>query len=70
MSDRPGSRDAYASKNRTSVSQALRFLVNPDFYYLIPRLMSAKETMTAPGLVTEVENVSQCRGRYFVELSV
>ena len=32
--------------------------------------MSAKETMTAPGLVTEVENVSHRRGVSFVELSV
>ena len=57
-------------KNRTSVSQALRLLDNPDFYYFIPRLMSAKETMTAPGLVTAVENASHGRGRSFVELSV
>ena len=32
--------------------------------------MSAKETMTAPGLVAEVENVSHRRGVCFVELSV
>ena len=60
-------------KIRTSASREMSLLVGPYFYYFRlthSRLTSALETMTAQGLVTRVESVSNRLGFSSVEFSV